>query len=58
MAPLSGLEGRQLAPILTQAGALMFKHGEDFYNFEGLRRYKEKFRPSLGSPAISRPRGA
>ena len=45
MAPLSGLQERQLAPIWTRAGALLFTHGEKFYNFEGLRRYKDKFKP-------------
>ena len=45
MAPLSGLEAHQLAPLLDRAGALVFRHGEHFYNFEGLRRYKDKFKP-------------
>lgn len=45
MAPLSGLQERQLAPIWTRAGALLFTHSEKFYNFEGLRRYKDKFKP-------------
>jgi phosphatidylglycerol lysyltransferase len=45
MAPLSGLEQRPLAPIWHKIGTLTFRYGEDFYNFEGLRRYKEKFDP-------------
>lgn len=45
MAPLSGLENRQLAPIWNRAGALLFKHSENFYNFQGLRGFKEKFDP-------------
>ena len=45
MAPLSGLQQRHLAPIWTRAGALLFSHGEKLYNFEGLRRYKDKFKP-------------
>ena len=28
-----------------RAGALVFRYGEHFYNFEGLRRYKDKFGP-------------
>ncbi len=45
MAPLSGLENRPFAPLWHRIGALVFRHGEHFYNFEGLRRYKEKFDP-------------
>jgi phosphatidylglycerol lysyltransferase len=26
-------------------GNLIFSHGESFYNFEGLRNYKQKFAP-------------
>jgi phosphatidylglycerol lysyltransferase len=45
MAPLSGLENRPFAPIWHRIGAAVFRHGEHFYNFEGLREYKEKFNP-------------
>lgn len=45
MAPLSGLENRQLAPIWNRVGALLFKHTENFYNFRGVRGFKEKFNP-------------
>ena len=45
MAPLSGLENRTLAPLWSKAGALVFRHGEHFYNFRGLRQYKDKFSP-------------
>ena len=45
MAPMSGLQWRRLAPMLSKAGALIFRHGEHFYNFQGLRAYKEKFDP-------------
>jgi len=45
MAPLSGLESRILAPIWYRIGAFIFRHGEHFYNFQGLRQYKEKFDP-------------
>jgi phosphatidylglycerol lysyltransferase len=26
-------------------GSFVFRHGEHFYNFEGLREYKQKFDP-------------
>ena len=45
MAPLSGLENHALAPFWSKAGAMIFRHGEHFYNFQGLRQYKEKFTP-------------
>lgn len=45
MAPLSGLEGHPLAPAWHKAGNLIFQHGEQIYGFEGLRAFKEKFRP-------------
>ncbi len=45
MAPLAGLEDRALAPLWTRLGAMVFRHGEHFYNFQGLRQYKAKFNP-------------
>ncbi len=45
MAPLAGLEDRPLAPILSRVGNLLFERGEDFYNFRGVRRYKDKYDP-------------
>ncbi|MBV8343218.1 MAG: DUF2156 domain-containing protein, partial [Gammaproteobacteria bacterium] len=45
MAPLSGLEAHPLAPAWHRVGNFIFRHGEHFYNFEGLRRYKSKFAP-------------
>lgn len=45
MAPFSGMEDRQLAPLWNRLSAFIYKHGEDFYNFQGLRQYKDKFDP-------------
>ena len=45
MAPLSGLADREFAPTWNRVGAFVYRHGEHFYNFEGLRAYKEKFHP-------------
>ncbi len=45
MAPLAGLERHPLAPAWHRVGNFVFRHGEHFYNFEGLRRYKGKFDP-------------
>ena len=45
MAPLSGLDRHPLAPAWHRVGNFIFRHGEHFHNFEGLRRYKAKFDP-------------
>lgn len=45
MAPLAGLEARPLAPLWNHLAGLVFRHGEHFYNFQGLRQFKEKFDP-------------
>jgi len=57
MAPLSGLEGRSLAPIWNKIGALIFNHGEYFYNFQGLRQYKAKFDPIWEARYLVAPTG-
>ncbi|MDB5397458.1 MAG: mprF [Rhodospirillales bacterium] len=46
VAPLSGLAGRDLAPVWQRLGALIFQAGERFYNFRGLRLFKDKFKPT------------
>jgi glycosyltransferase 2 family protein len=45
MAPLAGLDDRPLAPIMSRVGRLLFERGEDIYNFQGVRRYKDKYDP-------------
>jgi phosphatidylglycerol lysyltransferase len=45
MVPLAGLEARASAPLWNRVGALAFRYGEHFYNFHGLRQFKEKFHP-------------
>jgi phosphatidylglycerol lysyltransferase len=45
MAPLAGLEARRGARLWSRFGALLFRHGGAFYNFEGLRAFKQKFQP-------------
>ncbi|HET8688071.1 MAG TPA: phosphatidylglycerol lysyltransferase domain-containing protein, partial [Methanosarcina sp.] len=37
MAPLSGLENRQYAPVWHKVGSLIFAHGDHLYNYKGLR---------------------
>jgi phosphatidylglycerol lysyltransferase len=57
MAPLSGLQNRTLAPLWSRAGALLYRHGEHFYNFRGLRMYKDKFDPSWEPRYLASPGG-
>lgn len=57
MAPLSGLEDRALAPLWNRVGAFLFRHGEHFYNFQGLRQYKEKFGPQWQPRYLASPGG-
>jgi phosphatidylglycerol lysyltransferase len=45
MAPLSGFLIDASATRWSRLAALVYEHGEPFYNFRGLRQYKEKFRP-------------
>ncbi|MFT5731182.1 MAG: phosphatidylglycerol lysyltransferase [Desulforhopalus sp.] len=57
MVPFSGLDNRALAPLWNRLGAFVFQHGEPFYNFQGLRQYKQKFDPQwrpkyLASPGV------
>jgi len=57
MAPLSGIENRSLAPLWNRVGALLFSRGEPFYNFQGLRQYKEKFDPIWEPRYLASPGG-
>jgi len=57
MAPLSGLETHPLAPLWHRIGTLVYRHGEHFYNFEGLRAYKAKFKPEWKPKYLAAPRG-
>ncbi len=44
-APLAGLTDHPLATSWNRIGTLIYRHGEEFYHFEGLRSYKAKFDP-------------
>lgn len=57
MAPLSGLENRSLGTVWNRVGALTYRFGENFYNFQGLRQYKEKFDPIWEPMYIASPGG-
>ena len=55
MAPLSGLEPQPYSPLLHRAGHTVFRLGEGFFNFKGLRAYKEKFHPTWEARYLAAP---
>jgi phosphatidylglycerol lysyltransferase len=57
MAPLSGLENRSLGTLWNRVGALAYRFGEDYYNFQGLRQFKEKFDPVWEPKYLASPGG-
>jgi phosphatidylglycerol lysyltransferase len=57
MAPLAGLESRALAPLWSRLGAFMYRHGEHFYHFRGLREYKDKYDPVWEPKYLASPGG-
>lgn len=57
MAPLAGLESRPLAPLWHRLGSFAYLYGEPFYNFQGLRRFKEKFDPEWRPKYLVSPGG-
>jgi phosphatidylglycerol lysyltransferase len=57
MAPLSGLPAHRLAPLVSKLGRLLYRHGAHFYNFEGLRTFKDTFDPVWEPDYLMYPRG-
>ncbi len=57
VAPLSGMRDNALAPLWNRLGALLYRHGEELYNFQGLRKYKEKFLPVWAPRFMASPGG-
>ncbi|MDD5759141.1 MAG: bifunctional lysylphosphatidylglycerol flippase/synthetase MprF [Desulfobulbaceae bacterium] len=57
MVPLSGFQSHPLAPFWNKVGGFIFRHGENFYNFEGLRAYKDKFGPVWEPRYMALPTG-
>ena len=58
MAPLSGLPEHRLASLWNRFGMLVFRHGDRFYNFSGLRSFKNKFKPEWRPRYLAYPGGA
>jgi phosphatidylglycerol lysyltransferase len=57
MAPLSGFERSPAAPLWNRLGSFLYAHGETFYNFQGLRAYKDKFHPCWEPRYLAYPGG-
>jgi phosphatidylglycerol lysyltransferase len=57
MAPLSGFKPSPMASRWNRVGGFLYQHGESFYNFQGLRAYKEKFNPVWEPRYLAYPGG-
>jgi phosphatidylglycerol lysyltransferase len=57
MAPLSGLEHYATASRWNRLGGFLYEHGGPFYNFQGLRAYKDKFHPIWEPRYLAYPGG-
>ncbi len=56
MVPLSGLAARPFAERWHRVGRLVYRLGERFYNFRGLREFKDRFHPEWQPRYIAVPR--
>jgi phosphatidylglycerol lysyltransferase len=57
MAPMTGMESDEAAPLWHKIGAAVARYGDHFYNFKGLRQYKEKFDPVWHPKYLACPGG-
>jgi len=53
MAPLSDERAHATGQWWDRFGALIFQYGEHFYNFKGVRDFKEQFRPSWSTKYLA-----
>lgn len=51
--PLSGFAKHPLACTWHKLGSFLYRNGEQFYKFDGLRRYKQKFDPDWASEYLA-----
>lgn len=56
-APFSGIDSHQLSSLWNRIGGFIYDHGEHFYNFEGLRAFKQKFDPVWTPNYLASPGG-
>ncbi len=57
MAPLAGMEDGDHAPLWHRMGSFLYRHGEHFYNFQGLRAFKDRFDPVWRPMYLASPGG-
>jgi phosphatidylglycerol lysyltransferase len=57
MAPLSGLESTEFASFWLKIMGYLYRYGRTFYNFQGLRAYKDKFDPAWEPKYLAYPGG-
>jgi phosphatidylglycerol lysyltransferase len=57
MAPLSGMQTTALAPLWVKFASYLYRYGDLFYNFQGLRAYKDKFDPLWEPKYLAYPGG-
>ncbi len=57
MAPLSRVGDNPYARANERLAALAFRYGNRFYNYQGVRRYKDKFKPEWVGAYLAYPRG-
>jgi len=57
MAPLSGFETSPVAPLWNRLASFLYEYGENVYNFQGLRAFKEKFDPVWQPHYLAYPGG-
>lgn len=55
MAPLAGLAEEKYASLFARVGRLVHERGEQFYGFQGLRAFKDKFDPRWEPRYIASP---
>ncbi len=57
MAPLSGVTGGPHGSLWGKTAEMLYEHGNTFYNFQGLRHYKEKYKPVWEPRYVAMPHG-
>ena len=57
MAPFSGFANRPFATLWNRFADVLFKKGERFYNFQGLRNFKDKYDPEWSPRYLVYPGG-
>jgi phosphatidylglycerol lysyltransferase len=57
MAPLSRVGDNPYARVNERLAALAFQYGNRLYNYQGVRKYKDKFKPEWIGSYLAYPRG-